>query len=60
MKGNRKFFLVSGALVMGFVLALLGKLTPEFATIATICIGAFSWANTKEHEFNGKPDAPAA
>lgn len=60
MKGQRKFLLSMGALVMAFVLGMFGRLTPEFATVATICVGAFSWANAKEHEFNGKPHAPAA
>lgn len=60
MKGQRKFYLSMSALVMAFGLGLLGKLTPEFATVATICVGAFSWANAKEHEYGKAPDAPAS
>jgi hypothetical protein len=33
------------ALLMGFVLALFQRLTPEFATIAAISVGAFAAAN---------------
>lgn len=48
--GYRKFIITSGALLLAFVLALLQRLTPEFATVASIAVGAFSYANTKVHE----------
>jgi hypothetical protein len=41
MKGYRKFAVTAAALAGGFVLALFGKLTGDFTTIATVCVGAF-------------------
>jgi hypothetical protein len=61
MKGNRKFYIVAAALVFAFVLALLGKLTADFAMVASICVGAFAAANAFEHKFgNGQSPPPAA
>lgn len=45
LRGFRKTFLTFLALTYGFTLAMFEKLTPEFATIATVCVGAFHWAN---------------
>lgn len=42
---SRKFLVVCGALIMAFTLALLGKLTTEFASVASICVGAFCAAH---------------
>lgn len=44
--GGRKFALASGTLGMGFILALLSKLTPEFTGIAMLVNAAYSAANT--------------
>ena len=44
--GGRKFTLASGTLVMGFTLALLSKLTPEFTGIAMLVNAAYATANT--------------
>jgi hypothetical protein len=49
MKGNRKFYVSAGALVLAFVLAMFGKLTGEFATIASVTVGAFTAANAFVH-----------
>jgi hypothetical protein len=49
MKGNRKFYIAGGALVFGFVLSLIGKLTGDFVAIASVAVGAFSAANAFEH-----------
>ena len=48
--GLRKWSVSITALTMGFVLALLTKLTPEFATIASITVGAFAAGNAMEHK----------
>ncbi len=44
-RGHRKFSVVLLSLTMGFVLSLLGKLTPEFTQIVSISVGAFMLAN---------------
>lgn len=54
--GGRKYTLSVLALCMGFVLALLGKLTPEFTGIATLVVGAFALSNAaidRAHAKNG-------
>lgn len=43
--GGRKFALATGAICMAFVLALAGKLTGDFVTVASIAVGAFNLAN---------------
>ena len=40
--GNRTFVLASSALAGGFLLAVLGKLTGDFATIASVAVGAYA------------------
>lgn len=45
MKGYRKWSVCMASLALAFVLALLGKLTPEFATVASVATGAFAAAN---------------
>ena len=45
LRGLRKWSISMVALVLAFVLSLLGKLTAEFATIATIAVGAFAASN---------------
>lgn len=49
MRGYRKFTVIGGTVVLAFVLALMGKLTPEFATVASVACGAFGAANAVEH-----------
>jgi len=61
VQGNRKFYVTAGALVLGFLLAMLGKLTADFAMIASICVGAFAAANAFEHKYkNGSAGGPPA
>lgn len=55
MRGWRKWSVSVLALSMGFTLALLGKLTGEFATIASITVGAFSASNAYTHASQVKP-----
>jgi hypothetical protein len=43
--GGRKFLVAAGALACAFVLALLGKLTADFATICAIVVPAFMGAH---------------
>lgn len=43
--GGRKFLLASASTLAAFVLALLGRLTGDFVTVASISVGAFSLAN---------------
>lgn len=47
--GLRKWSVAILALGMGFTLALLGKLTADFATIAAVAVGAFAAGNAVEH-----------
>ena len=42
---SRKFIVTCGTLIMAFVLALLGKLTSDFATIAGLVVGTFHAAH---------------
>jgi hypothetical protein len=49
MKGWRKWSVAVLALCMGFILALKGLLTADFATIASITVGAFAAGNAVEH-----------
>ncbi len=59
MKDYRKFVITAAALVFAFILALLKLLTPDFALVASIGVGAFSAANAMEHKY-AQPKAPAA
>jgi hypothetical protein len=43
--GGRKFVIAETALIFGFVLALLGKLTPEFTFVLIAVCGFYSGAN---------------
>lgn len=45
MIGGRKFVIVAGTLAAAFALALLGKLTADFATIAAVVVGSFNAAH---------------
>ena len=58
MKGNRKFYVTMTALVGALLLGFLGKLTADYAMVASICVGAFSAANAFEHKFQ-QPNPPA-
>lgn len=55
LRGNRKFLMAATALVMGFLLALLDKLSADFATIASVCVGAYSLANAYTTGRGGEP-----
>lgn len=59
MKGFRKYSLALLALVCAFVLALLGKLSSDFASIAAIVVGSFNLAHGAADvagAMNWKPD----
>ena len=43
---SRKFLVTIGALTLAFVLAIMGDLSGEFATIASVCVGAYNLANS--------------
>lgn len=43
--GGRKYLLAQSTVIGAFVLALCQRLGPEFATVAGIAVGAFSFAN---------------
>lgn len=45
MRGYRKFIVTMAALVGAVLLAFFQKLTAEYATVASICVGAFNAAN---------------
>ena len=49
MKNWRKWSIAAAALVMSFVLALLGRLTGDFVTVVTATSGAFMAGNAVEH-----------
>lgn len=44
--GGRKMVMAGTGMTMAFILALVGKLTGEFTTIASICVGAFAIGDT--------------
>lgn len=52
MKGHRKFVVALVAMVGAFLLALAGKLTGDYVTVAVAAVGAFSAANAYEHKVN--------
>lgn len=52
--GNRKFVIAGGAMILGFVLALVSKLTGEFVTIASVAVGSFAAANAYEWKAKSK------
>lgn len=54
MRGHRKLLVVLASLVAAFILALLGKLTAEFATIAAVCVGSYNAAHMVQDYANGK------
>lgn len=45
MQGYRKWSVCLLTILLAFVLALLGKLTSDFATVASVACGAFAAAN---------------
>lgn len=47
--GHRKWSVCMTAIICAFILALLEKLTPEFATVASVACGAFVAANAATH-----------
>ena len=49
MGGSRKFLVVVYSITWAGVLALLGRLTAEFATVVTVGVTAFAAANAFEH-----------
>jgi hypothetical protein len=51
---SRKFIVTVGAMLLAFTLALIGKLSGEFATIAAVCVGAYNLANS----FTTKKEQP--
>jgi hypothetical protein len=54
LSGNRKFVVAGGAMLLGFVLALAGKLSGEFVTIASVAVGSFAASNAYEHHAKSK------
>jgi hypothetical protein len=53
--GWRKYSVAVLGLTMGFVLAMIGKLTGEFSTIVTVVVGSYQAANAATHfAKNGK------
>jgi len=48
-EGSRKFVVVIYAITWAGILSLLERLTPEFATVATMGVTAFAAANAFEH-----------
>ena len=51
---SKKFIVVMSALAGGFILALFGKLSADFAMIASICVGAYMAAQGAVDYKNGK------
>ena len=53
--GGRKFVVVVLALVFSFILALLQRLTADWALVISVCVGAFLGAHAVADYRNGKP-----
>jgi len=49
MAGYRKLIVVGFAMVSAFILALLQRLTADYATVVSIGVAAFSAGNAVEH-----------
>ena len=58
--GGRKFVFSMSALILTFVLALLGKLTPEFATSLSILTMMFHGAHVVQDWGKGKSGGAAS
>lgn len=60
---SRKFIVTVLAMSATVVVALLGKMTAEFATIMTICVGSYQLAQGAvdyRGKANGNSQAPAS
>jgi hypothetical protein len=58
MAGWRKYSLAAAALFMSFILAILGKLTGDFATVAAVVVGSFNVAHAAQDWRNGHAAVP--
>ena len=56
LAGWRKYSVAVLGLTMGFILAMMNRLTGEFSTIVTVVVGAYQFANAATHfaKKNGK------
>ena len=54
MKGYRKWSVCMASMILAFILALLGKLTAEFASVAAVAVGAFAAAHAVQDYRQGK------
>lgn len=55
--GLRKWTVIMTIVLMAFVLALLGKLSPEFAQVASVAAGAYTLANAWSKHRKAESDA---
>lgn len=55
LPGGRKYTVVLLALVFSFVLALLQRLTADWALVISVCVGSFLGAHALADYKNGKP-----
>lgn len=60
MRGWRKFLIAGATLNAAFILALLGKLTGDFVTVAVAVVGAYSAANAVTHVATVRKGDPTA
>lgn len=56
-EGNRKLLVVMYSITWSAALAMLDRLTPEFATVVTVGVTAFAAANAYEHHTRKNGDA---
>lgn len=52
--GWRKLVVAMSALVLGFILAIYGKLTGDYATIVSIAVGSYNLAHAVADYTSGK------
>ena len=57
---SRKFWVVQEGIGLSFILAMLGKLTPVWGTVISVCVGAYVGINGfiegKRIAANGAPN----
>ncbi len=54
LKGNRKFLFCSGAALLATAVALIGKMSADYALIMSFIVAGFTGANAFEHNADAK------
>jgi hypothetical protein len=60
LKGNRKFYAYGGGMLLCSVVALLGKMSGDYALVVSVIAGGFFGGNSVEHYSKAKNGAQDA